>query len=131
MISVFWNSRGVTAPGRKNFIDDNIVPLKVDYIGIQETKKDQFSNSFLKNLLGNRDFAWIFLPSVGSTGGILVGVNCEVFEILSWEIKTFSFSIVVRDKKIDRVCRITTVYGPAYADRKQEFISELHELYLD
>jgi hypothetical protein len=29
----FWNGRGITAIGRKKFIDDNIVPLHLDYIG--------------------------------------------------------------------------------------------------
>ena len=29
----------------------------------------------------------------------------------------------------DVVCRITIVYGSSYEDRKQEFISELHELF--
>jgi hypothetical protein len=31
----FWNGRGITALGRKKFIDDNIVPLHLDYIGFQ------------------------------------------------------------------------------------------------
>jgi hypothetical protein len=30
----FWNGRGITALGRKNFIDDNLVPLHLDYIGL-------------------------------------------------------------------------------------------------
>jgi hypothetical protein len=29
----FWNGRGITTIGRKKFIDDNIVPLHLDYIG--------------------------------------------------------------------------------------------------
>jgi hypothetical protein len=39
-------------------------------------------------------------------------------------------SVVVRNKISDFTCRITTVYGSAYEERKQEFISELHELFL-
>jgi hypothetical protein len=45
MIFCFWNSRSISAPGRQKFIDDNLVPLQLDYIGFQETKKEQFSNS--------------------------------------------------------------------------------------
>jgi hypothetical protein len=130
MICAFWNSRSISAPGRKNFIDDNLVPLQLDYIGFQETKKESFSNSFLRNLLGNRNFAWNHLPAVGSAGGILVGVNCDLFDIIAWEIKKFSVSVVVRNKIYDFTCRITTVYGSAYEERKQEFVSELHELFL-
>jgi hypothetical protein len=83
MICYFWNSRSSSAPGRQKFIDDNLVPLQLDYIGFQETKKEQFSNSFLKNLLGNRNFAWNHLPAVGSAGGILVRVSCDMFEVIA------------------------------------------------
>jgi hypothetical protein len=83
MICAFWNSRSIYALGRKKFIDDNLVPLQLDYIGFQETKKESFSNSFLRNLLGNRNFAWNHLPAVGSAGRILVGVNCDLFYIIA------------------------------------------------
>jgi hypothetical protein len=53
--------------------------LKVDYIGFQETKKENFSRSFLKSILGNRDFEWNFMPAVGTAGGILVGLNKDIF----------------------------------------------------
>jgi hypothetical protein len=48
MICGFWKCRIISAPGRKLFIDENLVPLNVDYIGFQETKKEEFTNSFLK-----------------------------------------------------------------------------------
>ena len=60
----------------------------MDYIGFHETKKDSFSKSYLKSLLGNRDFARSYLPAIGSAGGILVGINCELFEIMSCDIKS-------------------------------------------
>jgi hypothetical protein len=131
MICCFWNGRGISAPGRQKFIDDNLVPLNLDYVGFQETKKEQFSNSFLKKLLGNRNFVWTHLPAVGSASGILVGVNGDLFEVIAWEIKTFSISVVLKNKISENICRITTVYGSAYEEKKQELISELHELFLN
>jgi hypothetical protein len=131
MICCFWNCRGISAPGRQKFIDDNLVPLHLDYIGFQETKKEHFSNSFLKKLLGNRNFIWNHLPAVGSACGILVGVNGDLFEVIAWEIKTFSVSVVLKNKISENICRITTVYGSAYEKKKQEFISEIHELFLN
>jgi hypothetical protein len=80
---IFWNIRGVAAPGRQKCIDDIIRPLNPAYIGFQETKKESFSNSFLKNLLGNRNFEWNWLPANGSAGGILVGVDTDIFKIVS------------------------------------------------
>jgi hypothetical protein len=66
----FRNGRGIQALSRQKYINDNIVPLQLDYIGFQETKKQQFSNTYLKCVLGNNFFAWNHLPSVGSIGGI-------------------------------------------------------------
>jgi hypothetical protein len=40
MICCFWNCRSISALGRHKFIDDNLVPLQLDYIGFQETKKE-------------------------------------------------------------------------------------------
>jgi hypothetical protein len=118
MICAFWNSRSISAPGRKKFIDDNLVPLQLDYIGFEETKKESFSNSSLRSLLGNINFSWNHLPVIGSAGGILVGVNCDLFDIIAQEIKNFSISVVFKNKISDFTCRITTVYGSAYEERK-------------
>ena len=99
MKCIFWNSRSISALGRRKCIEDTIVPLQVDYIGFQETKKESFSASFLKNVIGNRNFYWNYLPANGSAGGILVGVNANIFDIISWEIKSFSVSVIVKIRK--------------------------------
>jgi hypothetical protein len=94
------------------------VPLQLDYIGFQETKKQQFSNSYLKCVLGNRNFAWNHLPAVGSAGGILVGLNLDLFDIISWDVRSFSVSVIVRNKINDITVRITTVYGSPYEEKR-------------
>ena len=82
-------------------------------------------------MLGNRNFAWNYLPTVGSAGGILVGVNLDLFEVIAWDIRKFSVSVVIKIRSMDKVVRITTVYGSAYEEGKQAFISELHELFIN
>jgi hypothetical protein len=56
MLIAFWNGRGITIAGRQECIDDTILPLNPVYVGFQETKKESFSNSFLKKVMGNRNF---------------------------------------------------------------------------
>ena len=131
MKCVFWNSRSISAPGRQECVNDNIVPLNPDYVGFQETKKEKFTHSFLKNVLGNRDFSWNYLPAVGTAGGILVGISNDTFDVVAWEIKKFSVSAVLKIKQTGVIIRITTVYGSPYEEGKAEFISELHELFLN
>jgi hypothetical protein len=68
---------------------------------------------------------WNYLPSVGSAEGTLVGVNLDIFDVIAWKIKKFSISIVVRNKIIDVILRITTFYGSSYDEDEHNFISKL------
>ena len=65
-------------------------------------------------MLGNRNFYWNFLPANGSAGGILVGVNGNVFYIIASDIR--KVSVVVKIRKNDVVIRMTSVYGSPYED---------------
>jgi hypothetical protein len=85
----------------------------------------------LKNVLGNRNFDWNFLPVNGIVGGILVGVNSDVFDDFSWEVKKFSFSTIVKIKSYMVNIRLTTVYGSPYEEGKDAFILELHEFFFE
>lgn len=68
---------------------------------------------------------------VGTAGGILAGVDLDIFNMFSWEVLKFSVSVIVCDKITGIVSRITTVYGSAYEEGKQGFISELYHLFLN
>lgn len=58
----------------------------------------------------------------------MVGVDCDVSEIVSWEVGKFAVSVVIKDKSTELVFRFATIYGPAYEGGKNDFLSELHEL---
>jgi hypothetical protein len=55
------------------------------------------------------------------------GVNSDVFEVHRWTARKFSMSCDVTSKSDKFRCRITTMYGVAYDEKKQEFINELHD----
>ena len=83
MNALFWNVRGISAPGRKSQILDVMNKIHPSFVGFQETKKEVFSDSFLKSISGNRNFSWNHLPSVGTAGGILMDVDSDILEIIS------------------------------------------------
>jgi endonuclease/exonuclease/phosphatase (EEP) superfamily protein YafD len=60
----------------------------------------------------------------------LVGINLDLFDVVAWDIRNFSVSVIARNKIVDVTVRITTVYGSPYEEKKDDFISELHELFL-
>lgn len=125
------NIKDIDAKGRKPLIIDILSKTHASIIGFSETKKENFSDSYLKSLVGNKIFLWNFLPSKGSAGGILVGVHSDIFDVVSWEIRDFSVSCILRYKNKDTQFRVISVYGSPYEEGKEAFISELHSLFID
>jgi exonuclease III len=66
MRCVFWNIRGLNRPGRKLSLEHLIKSNRVDLVGVQETKKESFKPSFLKNLTNPAMFSWNFPPGIGT-----------------------------------------------------------------
>ncbi|KAG2617313.1 hypothetical protein PVAP13_3NG179957 [Panicum virgatum] len=100
----------------------------LDFIGIQETKSESFSATYLSSLAGNKHFCWKWLPARGTAGGILMGVDADNFDIVDWSVNTFSVSCKVMNKKDGFGSMITTVYGPVYDDKKEDFLLELRSI---
>ena len=95
---MFWNVSGIGKDNKKIFIRENINNRKLDFIGIQETIKDNFSKTELHNLCGGRNFQWKWSQPRGRSGGILVGINCDNFDIINVEIGVYFIRILVFDK---------------------------------
>jgi exonuclease III len=57
----------------------------VDFIGIQETQLEVFRDSWLEQLGARQSFYWHAAASNGRSGGILVRVRSEKFDVLEVE----------------------------------------------
>jgi exonuclease III len=57
MKGMFWNIRGLNHPGRNLYLEQIIKTNRLDFVGVQETKKEDFHPSFLKNLTNPADFS--------------------------------------------------------------------------
>jgi hypothetical protein len=78
---------------------DTIRKNDVDFIGIQETKTMIFQDNYLSSLANGKSFCWNWLPSFGSAGGILMGVNMDLFDVENWIIREFLISCVFVSKR--------------------------------
>lgn len=128
---LFWNIRGISTPGKKTCIVDTLAKTNPSIVAFQETKLERFSTSFPKSIRCNRNFAWHHLPTNGTAGGILVGVDTDIFYVLSWNVLKFSVSCILKLKSSGISFRLVYVYGSPYDEGKDDFISELHNLCLD
>jgi exonuclease III len=79
MIGTTWNIRSLAKPGRKKAIADFIQTHRVDFICLQETKREIIETSYLDFIYGNFPFVWNYLPAKNTAGGILVGFRDDIF----------------------------------------------------
>lgn len=71
MIVLSFNTRGVGGLLKRKKIRELVKEQRVDFLAIQQTKKEVITEALCRNLWGDDNFRWAFLPSVGNSGGIL------------------------------------------------------------
>jgi hypothetical protein len=120
----FWNVRGLNKTGRLNCLADFVKCNKLDFVGIQETKKASFSDGFLGAVCKN--MIWEYVTSKGSVGDILIGVKLDCFSILDCQKFNYCESLMIRNCVDKSEWRLIVVYGSPYEEHKSEFLEELN-----
>ena len=75
MNGIFSNSRGLRDLAKHVRIADSIRDHQLDFVGISEIGKHDFSSSLLNRLFGGVDFTWVSRPPRGRSRGILLGIR--------------------------------------------------------
>jgi hypothetical protein len=94
MRGTFWNSNGFKDPKKHKFISDLTKENDLDFIALSETGRIDFSPRFLKNLCLGRDYLWHSKAPWGRSGGMLLGVNLQFFDIGAIEEGDFYIKLV-------------------------------------
>jgi exonuclease III len=128
MIGIIWNCRGVAKKGLSTFIKELIWDHKVDFIGLQETMKQSYTDKFFRKIDNNSDFSWVWIPSNGKSGGMLSGIRKDRFEIENCETGEFMIIANIFDKMCKKHWSLGNVYGPAQDDLKEKFLAELSRM---
>jgi hypothetical protein len=81
MNEVFWNCNGFKDPKKHRFISDLTREQSLCFIALSETGRKGFNNAILRNLCGGRDFLWHCKEPRGRSGGILLGIDLDSFDI--------------------------------------------------
>lgn len=125
-----WNVRGLNATRTRSILADLIKSYYVDIIAIQETKKVDFTNRFLKSLSVKLD-TWQWLPSIGNSGGILFGCDSDLVSVVSVTQGQFSLSVLLQNRTDHNTWLYTIVYGPVVSTLKTAFWAELRQIRLN
>jgi hypothetical protein len=67
-------------------------------------------------------------PCKGDYRGVLVGTRDDSVVVNNICVHSFSVSCVLQEKAHNFSWKLLVVYGPAYEDKKIEFIDELHSI---
>uniref|UniRef100_A0A8R7QBN0 Endonuclease/exonuclease/phosphatase domain-containing protein n=1 Tax=Triticum urartu TaxID=4572 RepID=A0A8R7QBN0_TRIUA len=70
-----WNIRGINSKDKWTAISNKIEESGCAILCLQETKKENFDASYIKNFCPRRINKFEFTPSVGASGGLLVAWN--------------------------------------------------------
>ena len=129
MIILSWNIRGLGNSGKRKEVRNIVRRFKCDILFLCETKLTSPSHALLRNLGGGRLNKWEFLPSLGASGGILIGWDDQLFAYFDTYMGQFSLSLKFRSLLDNFDWWLTREYGPCSANLKPLFLDELHQLF--
>jgi exonuclease III len=73
---LIWNVRGLISRVRRDMALNFVSQHRVSLLCLQETKVSVVDDLWISNTLGS-DFAYVVVPAIGSSGGILVAWRVE------------------------------------------------------
>lgn len=125
---VVWNVRGLNAPGRRHGVRELVRSTGAVLVCLQETKLASISLSHVMQFLGNEFRDFVYLPAVGTRGGILLAWVASEVTVSNPIIRDFSTSAQVSFGRVP--WWFTGVYGPSSdVDADQvAFLAELRDV---
>jgi hypothetical protein len=115
-------------PQKFKHISDLTKEHSLNFIALSETGRSEFMPSFLKNLCAGREFLWHTMTPKGRFGGMLGGVDLQVFDIGAIDEGDFYVNLKLCNKADSFKWALAAVYGPAQIDQKKIFLAEMVNL---
>ena len=123
-----WNVRGLNSQARRDAVRTIVDSSKVDVVCLQETKMPAVNRQCILSMLGaDFDNNFIFLPSVGASGGLLIAWRACLGVISSSRVDNFSASVQFCPSE-GPPWWLTCVYGPQENQAKIQFLQELRDI---
>ena len=88
MISALWNIGGLGQHGKLKCLAECLNNNHVNFVGFFESKREFIDDSMLKTISGRIEFN--YLPAINTTGGIIVGLKCYLFEVIGFSNKNIA-----------------------------------------
>jgi hypothetical protein len=125
MKGIIWNSNGFRDPKKHRYVSDVTKEQNLSFIAILEIGRSTFSDHFLKNLCVGKNFLWHCTEPKGQSGGILLGIDLDVFDIGAIDEGEYYVKFHLCNKDNYFKWALVAIYGPAQTHLKEQFLAEL------
>ena len=102
-------------------IRSKVTEVNCDIVCFQKTKKDNFDLSFLRKVLPANFDTFVFVPSVGASGGLMVAWKSDLFDGSQKFSNGFALAVQFTSKHNCTKWNLMNIYGPCTNEGKTEF----------
>jgi hypothetical protein len=91
-----------------------------------KTKESVIDSNFLKNIYPRRYNKFVFYPSDGASGGLLIVWNGTLFDGVVIDSNRFAITVQLTSLQLGQDFFLTNIYGPCSDTGKAEFTNWLY-----
>jgi hypothetical protein len=95
---------------------------------LQETKKHEFDLAFIKSFCPSSFDEFVYVPSNGSSGGLIVIWNSSIFSGMVMHCEPFALSVHSTSTQSAQSWTLVNLYGPCTGDSRDNFVQWLYDL---
>jgi hypothetical protein len=98
------------------------------FIAVSETGRKNFNDAVLRNLCGGRNFLWHCKEPRGRSGGILLGIDLDIFDIGAVDEGDFyvKFHLCTKDNSFKWA--LVAIYVLVQPNLKEHFLTEMVQM---
>jgi exonuclease III len=126
-----WNIRGINSEDKHNALRTHIDSSGCAIICLQETKREAFEHSYIRKFCPRRFDKFIYFPSDGNSGGLIVIWNSAIFK--GELVQNFKWATAVKFSSTQSICNwyLANIYGPCIGDDRENFVQWMYDLQIN
>ena len=118
-----WNIRDINAQNKCDAVRNKIEESSCSVICLQETKRESFDISFIRNFAPRRFDHFDYIPSIGASGGLLILWASSVFHGSIIDKRQFGMTASFTSVHNGEKWLLSKIYGPCIEPACSDFIN--------
>ena len=123
-----WNVRGLNSQSRQRAVRNKVEESQCQIVCLQETKMEFFDLNTLRTCCPKRFDQFVFSPSVGASGGLLIVWDSRFFTGILLDVQPFGLAVRFTSSHNHSVWTLVNVYGPCDTMRRDAFVQWLYHI---